>query len=636
MKTLWLAVSVLMALSLVAAACGPAAAPAPPKPPTPQAASVPSAPQAPAPPATPPPQGAPVTDKPQAGPASSGADTVKVTLTRLDGTKMEKTVEKPKYGGTLNRRQALLGRWDPKILTASDVSYLLPLEKLLEGDFSRGTEGTGEISWQIYEYLSMSHFRGALAESWELPDDQTVIYHIRHGVHWALDSREASRIVGGREVTADDVIFSFKFLVLSEPATAVRGYFATSKLTSVTAPDKYTVVIKAPKTDLANALGYISDLVPIVPHEVIEKYGTFTGWQQVVGTGAFMIQDYVPGSVTTWVKNPNYWDSDPVLGKDYRLPYVDSIKYFDIPDSSTAQAAFRTGKLDATLNLTRDDWKQMLNTAPNLKTKTVQFGTASNRIAFQMNSKSAPWQDVRVRQALSMGINHQEILDTFYGGAADMTAFPLPGAPELYALGWVVPQKDLPRETQELFEYHPDKAKQLLKEAGYPTGFKTTITLDRAVAEWLDLASIIKDYWARIGVDLTLDVRDTGVFNNLIRGAYPDMINTSRWGTATLYSKFETPPNSNNEGNVDDKRIQDLRRQMFDVFWDTPKRTPIMKELYTYSLSQAYYLPIPAPWSYKVYQPWVKNFDAEASIGYWGQPWQYVWLDRDLKKKLGF
>ncbi|OGO22388.1 MAG: hypothetical protein A2Z28_02450 [Chloroflexi bacterium RBG_16_51_9] len=66
--------------------------------------------------------------------------------------------------------------------------------------------------------------------------------------------------------------------------------------------------------------------------------------------------------------------------------------------------------------------------------------------------------------------------------------------------------------------------------------------------------------------DLTLDVRGTGVFNNMIRGCYPDMINTGRWGMATHCSKFEKSPNSNNEANVDDKYIQDLRWQMFDIF----------------------------------------------------------------------
>ncbi len=625
-KILWLLVSALMVLSLVMAACGQAAAPT-----LPAATSEPSVPAAPAAPV------APAAEKPQQGAAATGADTVTVRLTKLDGTKMEKTVEKPKYGGTLNRRFSQPNDWDPKRLTASGTSYLLSQEKLLQGDYAKATAGTGEISWQIYEYLSMNHFSGALAESWEMPDDKSIIYHIRPGVHWALDDREASKLGGGREVTVADVIFSFQWLIFSKPNTAVRSYFASANLTEISALDKRSVMLKAATSqDLANALGFLSDLTMIVPPEVINKYGTFTNWRQVVGTGAFMIQDYVPGSVTTWVRNPNYWQKDPVLGNDYRLPYVDAVRNFDVPDNSTAEAAFRVGKLDGTLNLTRENWQQLLKTAPHAKTKVVEFGTGSNRISFQMNNKTAPWQDIRVRRALSMAINHKEVLDTYYGGAADMTAFPLPGAPELYNIGWAIPIKELPRETQELFEYHPDKAKALLKEAGYPNGFKTTLMINQSSAEWADLGAIVKDYWSKIGVDLALDIREPAVFLAMERGGYTDMEHTSRWGTATMYSKFEAPPNSNNEGNVNDLHIQQLRRDMFKVLWDTPKRTPIMRELYAYSLSQAYYLPMPAPWGYKVYQPWLKNYDAEASVGYWGQTWQFVWLDLDLKKKLGF
>ena len=342
-KILWLAVSSPMALSLVMAACGPAATPT-----SPTASTAPTTSTTPI---------TPVEEKAQTIVAEKEvvvgeANMVKVTLTKVDGTKVEKLVEKPKYGGTYNRNLAQTGIWDPRLQRASDQSYVIAQERLLVGDYARGPLGTGEVNFDIYEYLSMAFFRGSLAESWELPDDETVIYHIRRGVRWALDGREASKLVNGREVTADDVVFSFKWLVFADRPSVTAGYFAGAKLREISAPDKYTVVIKGPKQDLAQALGYISDVIVIVPREVIEKYGTFARWDQIVGTGPFMIKDHVPGSVTSWVKNTSYWGTDPILGKDYPLPYVDVIRDINIPDASTRQAALRTGKLDDAVSVT--------------------------------------------------------------------------------------------------------------------------------------------------------------------------------------------------------------------------------------------------------------------------------------------
>lgn len=615
---LWVVVSSLMTLSLLMAACGPA--------PLSEEKAEPK--QAPA----------PVTGetekKQQVAAPAEPERLITVTLKKVDGTPVVKQFEKPKYGGTYNRNLAQTGIWDPRLQRASDQSYVIAQERLLVGDYARGPLGTGEVNFDIYEYLSMSFFRGSLAESWELPDDETVIYHIRHGVRWALDSREASKLVNGREVTADDVVFSFKWLVFAAKPSVTAGYFAGVKLSDIYVKDKYTVVIKGPKQDLAQALGYLSDLIVIVPREVIEKYGTFARWDQIVGTGPFMIKDYVPSATTTWVKNTTYWGYDPILGKDYPLPYVDVIRDLNIPDASTRQAALRTGKIDDAVSMTKEEQELNLKIAPHIKTKVVAFGTGSSRIALQMNDPKAPWQDIRVRRALLMGINHQEIVDSYYDGAADLQAFPLPGAPELFAMGWAIPMKDLPRETQELFEYHPDKAKQLLKEAGYPNGFKTSVIL---TSGQVDTLAIIKDYWAKIGVDLSLDVRETSSVNSYIVAAnYPQMLYTGGWGTTLLYPRYSKPPASNNEGNVDDAYMQELRRKVFDVLWDTEKRTPIMAELYRYSLSSAYYLPLPSPWSYRMYQPWLKNYDAESSIGFWGKSFPYVWIDQDLKKKLGF
>lgn len=622
-KTLQLFVSLLIAAALLLISCAPKAAPTPAPAPTP-AVPAPVAPT----PVTPAP-GAPV-------PVADKANMIEVTLRKLDGSTTKRSVEKPKYGGILNLRSTSDFIWDIKKMNVGTPGDILTMDKLLLGDYSRGTAGTGEISWQIYEYFSMDHFMPALAESWEMPGQDTIIYHLRRGVRWALDAKEASKLTGGRELVADDVVFSLKWMLFNEPKSLIGASFGGTKNADIIAVDKYTVSVKAPKQDLYQFLGFMSDILPIFPPEVVQKYGGVTSWEHNVGSGPFMVRDFVSGSVTTLVKNPNYWGHDPILGKDYPLPYVDSMKYFNIPDDSTAEAAFRTGRLDGTLTLTKEKWESLQKTAPHLKAKIVKFGTGSNKVALQMRDPKAPWQDIRVRRALMLAINHPEIIKTFYGGAADPQAFPLPGAPEFQAMGWSVPLKDLPREVQELYEYNPDKAKALLAEAGYPSGFKTSLMINAGSQEWRDLSAILKEYWAKIGVDVSLDYRESAVYTgNMRAGNFPGMTHDSMWGVAAQYIAFE-PGSYRNVGGVTDPKMQNLRVQMFDVFWDMKKRTPIMRELYEYTMSQVWYLTIPSAWNYKAYQPWLKNYDAEASVGYFGKPWPYVWLDLDLKKSLGY
>lgn len=624
-RIVWMVVSCLMALSLVIAACAPAPA-APGAPSTQTAPATPAVPAAPA---------QPVAQQPQKETAASQS-MMKVVLTKLDGSKMEKLMEKPKYGGTLN----LLGAIGEDHFNLRNMwihlGHTTFAETLLHGDWAKGTAGTGEISWQLYEYMTMDQLMPALAERWERPAPDTMVYHLRKGIRFALDEREASRLVGGREVTADDVVWNMKYHFSTTPATRAKGTYGKGvEEADVRATDKYTVAVKAPKAKLDEFVGFISDTLWILPPEIVQKYGENYKWRNLVTTGAFMIKDQIPGSMATFVKNPTYWSFDPVLGEDYRLPYVDSLRYMDVPDRSTRQAAFRTGKLDAVLDATKDESGELLKTASHLKVKIINFGTSSERIAMQMNNPKAPWQDIRVRRALMLGIDHPGIVKSYYGGAADVQAFPLPGAPELYLLGWAIPLKDLPQEVQELYEYHPDKAKQLLKEAGYPNGFKTSLALSSTTAA--DFYSIIKEMWAKIGVDLTLDIRESGVVSAWVANAsYPDMVTDGKWGTATLYNKFGPPPNSMNSANADDPKIHELRTKMIDVFWDREKRTPIMKELYLYTMSQVWYLTLPSPWLYKIYQPWVKNYDAEPSVGYHGKPWRFLWIDQELKKKLGF
>ena len=242
----------------------------------------------------------------------------------------------------------------------------------------------------------------------------------------------------------------------------------------------------------------------IYPKEVVDKYGDMTDWHNSVGTGPFMLTDYVSASQATLVRNPNYWMTDPIgPGKGNQLPYLDQVRWLIIPDMSTQLAAMRTARIDWIYNLSPENATDMRKVT-GLKEGTQQPQAVG---VLYMRTDRAPFNDVRVRQALTMAINWKEMNDSLYGGLAQVITFPYWRVKGYEAIYMGVDDPDTPDSVKELFTYHPDKAKQLLADAGFPTGFKTNLILSNAEAD-IDYYSIVKEYWSKIGVDLTLDPRD--------------------------------------------------------------------------------------------------------------------------------
>ena len=154
-----------------------------------------------------------------------GKEMVKVTLKKLDGTTVELLKEKPKYGGVFTLTLSSDPTGFDEAYTASYMTFTLKFtnEELLTGDWTRGPAGTGECTWLIVQFLPDCEI-GGVAESWEIVDDRTVRFHIRKGIHFALNpDSEASRLVGGREMTAHDVVYSLKRHFLTPGMYVVSG-----------------------------------------------------------------------------------------------------------------------------------------------------------------------------------------------------------------------------------------------------------------------------------------------------------------------------------------------------------------------------------------------------------------------------
>jgi len=229
-----------------------------------------------------------------------------------------------------------------------------------------------------------------------------------------------------------------------------------------------------------------------------------------------------------------------------------------------------------------------------------------------------------------MAVDFQSIKNDYYGGQAEILTWPMaPMFKDAYT-----PLNELPQSARELFEYHPDKAKQLLAEAGYPKGFKTEIVTTQS---YVDILSVIKDYWAAIGVDLVLDVKDAGVWDSVGRAhTYKEMLMSYKGlGSADIFTDLR-PGISGNYSIVNDPYINERWAKIKSWGTDDPVRNRLSKEITLYTLSEIVpYVQMPLPYYHTIWWPWVKNYHGETAIGYYDSPdfHKYIWIDEAMKRE---
>jgi peptide/nickel transport system substrate-binding protein len=577
----------------------------------------------------------------------TGEDKVVITEREVESGETEEVPEEkselqppgvPKYGGTYT----IATPTDPTSFDdceqgnsgaqAAVYCYQQPMNL----DWTRGPAGSGITDFNSGGGAVEDYMGPEIAESWTMPEPGVWVLQIRQGVHWQEADSEAGRLVGGRELTAEDVVYSFNrhieapksWLNVSQPVVAES---ATIEKTG-----SWEVTIRTPVEYWTSFLWvvYGAGSNRIYAREVVEKYGNVEDWRNTVGTGPFIFADYVPSSVVRLVKNPNYWETDPVgPGKGNQLPYVDTVKEMIIPDLSTQQAGLRTGKIDMLAGLIREHWDMMIKQQPDLE----YVRTLSNLpwvIGMRTNDPELPYYDVRVRQALMLATDFQTIVDDYYQGEAEIDVFPV----NKTIAGLYKPISELPETVQELYNYNPEKAKQLLAEAGYPDGFKAKVICSSDAAR-IDDMSIFEDMWSKVNVDLEIEVIEPSGYTAMaFRRTHEEMIYRyifstlsiqlfqSAWrGTSSFNSSFINDP----AGSVPllEDSYNDIQTY---IFTDTPRAYEAYKSAKAYLLEQAFYIPRPTPYTYTVWWPWLQNFYGQLSFS------KYNWVDTDMKKAMGY
>jgi len=372
----------------------------------------------------------------------------------------------PRYGGTLRAgMQTDPVGLDPHLTTATATRNMME-----------------NVYDTLVFYNSDGRYIPGLAESWRTSQD---------GLTWTFALRRNVKFHNGRPLTADDVVYSINRIKDPRTRSPRAGDFA--EVESLTAVDPYTVAIRVKKPFSPLLAKLASSTNVIVPREVVERDGDMN--TNPTGTGPFRFISYAPQQRLVLVRNGDFWGFDDT-GR--RLPYLDRIEFVFLPDAVARATALRTGSVDW-IEYVPSSEVRSLRADPNIE---VVGGLSANFRALYINNTVAPFNNVKVRQAMAWAINRKEIIDTalFGVGGIEATGTAIPPG-NFYALSRSVYDK-----------MDPDRAKRLLSEAGHPNGLDAELYVTSTYDFLRTPAELVQSQLAKVGIRLRIVAADWSVY----------------------------------------------------------------------------------------------------------------------------
>ncbi|MCD8510555.1 MAG: ABC transporter substrate-binding protein [Bacillus sp. (in: Bacteria)] len=354
---------------------------------------------------------------------------------------------------------------------------------------------TGKIYEGLLQFDENMELASQLAETWEQVDDVTYVFKLKEGV----------KFHNGREMTAEDVKYSFDRIM--DPETAAIGASYFTSVESIEIINDYEVQFNMKNPD-APFLSYIAhSSAVIVPQEVVEEHGDLN--QVAVGTGPFVLEEIVPDThVKLSAHNEYHVEGQPKLA---------GLQYLTMIDESSRIAAIRTGQIH--LTTISPESVQLLEN--NDTVNIISYATLDYNY-LGMNVRNEHLSDERVRQAISLAVDRQELIDTVMGGEASLTG-PVPPSMGNWAI-------DVAQH--EMYEYNIEKAISLLEEAGYGDGLELEIGVPGTYRDRVADGQIIQQQLAKIGIDATIVQLEWGDYIDAWNEGRYDLL-TGRNGSGT-------------------------------------------------------------------------------------------------------
>lgn len=351
--------------------------------------------------------------------------------------------------------------------------------------FHQAADARIQLSVLMYQGLFYESADGQavplLAESYEVSDD---------GLTYTVTLREGVKFHDGSDMTAEDVAYSYNYIRDAENGSPGAGDFEI--IENVEAVDDRTVrfTLSASNASLPMTLG--NKYGAVVPAGYFDEEGAQNRMNsESVGTGPFKLVEFNPNSNLMMEKFDDYWGED--------TPYLDEIDFTFLPNSASMLVALRNGRIDLVTLSRPQDVQQVegiegieIERFPSLNQKAIDLGAEQEALA-----------DVRVRQAISLATDKQQLMEASIGGYGEVIGTMTAAMQDR----WGVPVEKLPMQGVDI-----ERANTLLDEAGYGDGLDLTLTTINGY-DWMDPAAVtLKQQLSEIGINLNIQRVDLGVW----------------------------------------------------------------------------------------------------------------------------
>jgi peptide/nickel transport system substrate-binding protein len=505
----------------------------------------------------------------------------------------------PKRGGVLTRASA----WDPPVIDPrlTQSVGLFQFAGLVNNRLLRYTfadEATG------YNDLTL---KGDLAESWQGSADQRVwTFKLRRGVKW-----QNVPPLNGRELTAADVKYCFE-----QYAKEGVQAFTFQEIEGMETPDAHTLRVHLKTPNALFPQNVAEPVAVIFSREVLEEDGDLK--KRMIGTGPFILKEHTRKVRLVLQRNPDYFDAG--------RPYLDECVILSTPDQATRMAAFRTGQSDQLTLQSLSEVEAIRKTNPSAVVQTLT--PAITPFGLALAQDRPPFNDVRVRRAISMAIDRQKQVDTVFESHGILTA----GVPWIYYQD----AKPSPNDLGPWWQYRPAEAKKLLAEAGHPNGFETTLFYYEYFVQMTSQVQLMQqDLKKNLNINVKISKLDyTTYYGRYVEGKWDGMAWGFQSGHAVGLDErtyvYMHSKSTKNFFRVSDPVIDELTVKLRQAP-DRAEQRATAKRIVAREYDQVLRMWMPHGSNFQVFQPYLRNVAGgvlRGTVGYGSPTIARLWIDK--------
>jgi peptide/nickel transport system substrate-binding protein len=429
---------------------------------------------------------------------------------------------------------------------------------------------------------------------------------LRRDVRW-----ESRPPVNGRALVAADVKYSIERVLRKSPHAHLLG-----PVEKVETLDRHTVRVRLADPFVPFVHHLAEPWSAILPPEVEDKLGDFKAAESLIGCGPFVLERYEPGVKAVFARNPTYHARG--------LPYLDKVEWLFIKDRSTQLALFRAGQVDVPYHDGRIPRSAVGALGKSNPDYPVVFWDSLAVPSLAMRTDKPPFNDVRVRRALSLAVDRRTWVARHLDGHGTENHGPVPAAmPQ-----WKLAARHL-GEGGRYLEHDPALARKLLAEAGFPGGLKVKCTSWPGYGpEYVEELELLTGDLRRVGVDLQIVNEEYGQYR---RGSLLGKFDETTWGLSPIFTEVDDylypllrSGQAGNRSHVTDTEL-DVMLEAQRRYTSASSRRMVIHDIQRRAAAHVYYVYTPYPKAVSSWAPRVRNYAPKNSLDR-GAQLEVVWL----------